>query len=84
MNFPQVKNTGLYTGIMPLKSPFLSSSSYFFRSSLITPTQPVSFPARVFINHQEIMYVMQLHSAYGECVGVKGNYVPPCLRSILL
>lgn len=22
------------------------------------------------------MYVMQLHSAY-ECVGVKGNYVPP-------
>lgn len=23
------------------------------------------------------MYVMQLHSAYGECVGVKGNYVPP-------
>lgn len=23
------------------------------------------------------MYIMQLHSAYGACVGVKGNYAQP-------
>lgn len=39
--------------------------------------KPASFPARVFINQQEIMYVMQLHSVYAKCVEVKGNYTPP-------
>lgn len=56
------------------KSFFLNSSSSYFDSSL---TKPWSFPARVFIKQQEIMYVMQLHSAYGACVGVKGNYAQP-------
>lgn len=51
-------------------------SRFLHPSSFITPTKPVSSPARVFINRQEIMYVMRLHSAY-ERVGVKGNYVPP-------
>lgn len=57
-------------GTMPLKVHF-----YFI--SFITLTRPASIPARVFINQQEIMYIMQLPSAYGDGVGVKGDYALP-------
>lgn len=64
---------------MPLKSPFF----FIFllqRSSFISPTKPVSFPARVFINQQEIMYVMQLPSAYWVCRS-EGQLRSACLFS---
>lgn len=48
-----------------------------FFISFITLTRPVAFPARVFIKQQEIMYVMLLHSAYRDGVGVKGDYALP-------
>lgn len=57
-------------GTMPLQVQF-----YFI--SFITLTKPASIPARVFINQQEIMFIMQLPSAYGDGVGVKGDYALP-------
>lgn len=58
MNNPQVKFMFKYC----IKSFFLHLLTH--RLSCLTPSNPKPLPARIFINQQDIMYVMQLHCTY--------------------